>query len=198
MKISNTLGAGGPSLLIGTLQHLTNVRIDHYTVVSMAGLASALGALGGVNVTLPAQATSNSVVFHAGVNHLTSATALDYTEQASLSEEGHALRQQALLRAILDKLAQENLLGDPASAFGILNAFTKALSVDSNFSNSQLQSLAMHLNLVGAGAGTFVTAPVQGHLRGPTSRQLWTAVRNDSVAAFARQHPAAVTAQAPN
>jgi LCP family protein required for cell wall assembly len=198
MQISNTLRAGGPSLLIGTLQHLTNVRIDHYTVVSMAGLASALGALGGVNVTLPAQAISNGVVFHAGVNHLTSATALDYTEQASLSEEGHALRQQALLRAILDKLAQENLLGDPASAFGILNAFTKALSVDSNFSNSQLQSLAMHLNLVGAGAGTFVTAPVQGHLRGPTSRRLWQAVRNDSVAAFARQHPAAVTAAAPN
>jgi len=197
--ISSSLGVGGPSLLIATVQRLTGVRIDHYSVVSVAGLASALGPLGGVDVTLPALVTSNGVAFHAGVNHLTSATALDYAEQASLSEEGHALRQQALLRAILDKLANEHLLSDPPSAFGILNAFTKALSVDSNLSNSQLQSLATHLNLVGASAGTFVTAPVQhSHLREPVSRQLWKAVRNDAVAAFARQHPATVTAAAPS
>ncbi len=197
--ISSSLGVGGPSLLIATVQRLTGVRIDHYSVVNVAGLASALGPLGGVDVVLPAPATSNGVAFHAGVNHLTSATALDYAEQASLSEEGHALRQQSLLRAILDKLANEHLLSDPPSAFGILNAFTKALSVDSNFTNSQLQSLAMRLNLLGAGAGTFVTAPVQhNHLREPVSSQLWKAIRNDAVAAFARQHPAAVTAAAPN
>src|SRR6266516_1974896 len=168
--MSSSLGIGGPSLLIATLQRLTGVRIDHYTVVNVAGLASALGPLGGVDVTLPARAVSNGVVFHAGVNHLTSATALDYAEQASLSEQGHALRQQALLRAILD----------------------------SNFSNSELQSLATHLNLVGASAGTFVTAPVHhNHLSEPVNSQLWNAIRNDAVAAFARQHPAAVTAAAP-
>ena len=198
MKISSTLRAGGPSLLIGTLENLTNVPIDHYSVVSEAGLASALGALGGVNVALPAATTSGGVAFHAGVNHLTSANALDYTEQPSLSEEGHALRQQALLRAILDKLAHDNLLADPASAFGILNAFTKALSVDSNFSNSQLQSLAMHLHLLGAGSGTFVTASVKGSQLTRSSHQLWQAIRNDNVAAYARQHPATVTPSAPN
>jgi len=198
-KISSALAFGGPSLLIATIQRLTGVRIDHYSVVDDAGLASALGPLGGVDVTLPASATSGGVTFHAGVNHLTSADALDYTEQASLSEEGHALRQQAMLRAVLDKLAHEHLLGDPVSAFGILNAFTKALSVDSNFSNAQLQSLAKHLNLLGPGAGTFVTAPVSnGRLRQPASRQLWKSIRNDAVAAFARQHPETVTPAAPS
>ncbi len=34
-------------------------------------------------------------------------------------------------------------------------------------------------------------------LREPVSSQLWKAIRNDAVAAFARQHPAAVTAAAP-
>ena len=198
-KISGALRLGGPSLLIATIQQLTGVRIDHYSVVNEAGLASALGPLGGVDVTLPAPATSNGVTFHAGVNHLTSADALDYTEQASLSEGGHALRQQAMLRAVLDKLAHEHLLGDPVSAFGILNAFTKALSVDSNFSNAQLRSLAKHLNLLGPGAGAFVTAPVSnGHLRQPASRQLWKSIRNDGVAAFARQHPETVTPAAPS
>ena len=137
-------------------------------------------------------------MFRAGVNHLTSANALNYTEQPSLSEQGHALRQQALLRAILRKLADLNLLGHPFSAFGILNAFTKALSVDSNFTNTQLRSLAGQLRLLGPGSGTFVTAPVtDGHLRGPVSRQLWTAIRHDEVAAFAKKYPGTVTPAAP-
>ena len=198
-KISGALRLGGPSLLIATIQQLTGVRIDHYSVVNEAGLASALGPLGGVDVTLPAAATSGRVRFHAGVNHLSSADALNYTEQPTLSEEGHALRQQALLRAVLDKLAHEHLLGDPVSAFGILNAFTKALSVDSNFTNGQLQSLAKHLNLLGPSSGAFVTAPVSNrHLIQPASRQLWKAIRHDAVAAFARQHPETVTPAAPS
>lgn len=198
MPISQSLRLGGPSLLIATVQRVTGVRIDHYTVVDDAGLAAALGPLGGVKVDIPDASTSDGVRFHAGVNDLTSATALDYTEEASLSEVGHAMRQETLLRAIVDKLATRHLLSDPVSAFGILNAFTGALSVDSDFSNSQLQSLAMHLNLLGAGSSTFITAPVQdGHLRGPLSRKLWNAVRNDAVAAFARQHPSTVTPAAP-
>ena len=196
--IYRSLAIGGPSLFIAAVQRLTGVRIDHYTVVDDAGLASTLRPLGGVDVTLPAPVTSNGVTFHAGVNHLTSANALDYTEQPTLSEQGHALRQQALLRAIVDKLAHKGLLHNPASDFGILNAFTRALSVDSNFSNSQLQSVAMHLNVVGSGSATFVTAPEHGtHLDRAVSSQLWNAVRNDKVSAFARQHPSAVTPSAP-
>ncbi len=197
-KISSSLAIGGPSLLIAAVQRLTGVPIDHYSVVDDAGLAEALRPLGGVDVTLPATVTSNGVTFRAGVDHLTSADALDYTEQPTLSEEGHALRQESMLRAVVDKLANENLLGDPPSAFRILNGFTKALSVDSNFSNSQLQSLATHLDLLGPGAGTFVTAPEQhGQLR-PVDGQLWNAIRNDKVAAFARQHPSDVTPAAPH
>ncbi len=199
MKIGNVLKFGGPSLLIGTVEQLTHVRIDHYSVVNFDGLAATLGPLGGVNVDIPDASTSNGHAFHVGINHLNGATALDYVREASLSEEGRVLRQQALLRAILDKLAKEHLLGDPTSALSVLNAFTKALSVDSNFSDSALQSLAAHLNLVGAGSGTFVTAPMRpAHLNGPISRQLWKAIRNDAVAAFARQYPSTVTTQAPN
>jgi LCP family protein required for cell wall assembly len=196
--ISRSLAIGGPSLLIATVQQLTGVAIDHYSVVDDAGLASALRPLGGVDVTLPATVTSGGVTFPAGVDHLTSADALAYTEQPSLSEEGHALRQEALFRGVLDKLASENLLGDPASAFRILDGFTKALSVDSNFSNSQLQSLATHLNVLGPGAGTFVTAPDQHGQLLPVDGQLWNAIRNDDVAAFAQQHPAVVDPAAPN
>jgi LCP family protein required for cell wall assembly len=208
IQLSRTLDIGGPSLLIRTVEHLSHVRIDHYSVVDFSGLESSLVPLGGVDVDIPDQSTSNGVTFHPGINHLTSATALDYLRETSLTEEERVLRQQAFLRAILDKIAAEHLLTHPMAGLSILNAFTKALSVDSDFTNSQLESLALHLHLLGGKSATFVTAPVHNRtftfrgqsatrLRVHISRKLWRAIRHDAVAAFARRYPFTVTPNAP-
>ena len=53
-ELWNALPLGGPSLLIRTVEHLTNVRVDHYLVVDFNKLAASLGPLGGVNVDVPA------------------------------------------------------------------------------------------------------------------------------------------------
>jgi LCP family protein required for cell wall assembly len=204
-EIENALKLGGPSLLIRTVEQLTNVRIDHYTVVNFAGLASALRPLGGVNVDLPAATSSNGVVFHAGVNHLTVKTALNYLRQNSLSEQGRVLRQQALLRAIVAKFATEDLLTNPLKDLSLLDAFIGALSVDSDFTNLGLETLAGQLHLLRAGSGTYVTAPTVTEapnntpvqLRVALTDKLWQAIRHDSVAAFAKQYPATLTPGAP-
>ncbi len=207
-QLWNALPLGGPSLLIRTVEKLTNVRIDHYTVVDFDGLASALSSLGGVNVLLPETTSSNGVVFHKGLNHLNGVTALDYVRQVSLTQDGRVLRQSAFLRAILVKLDRLHLLTNPTGDFSILNAFTKALSVDSNFTNAGLVSLATSLRLLGSHAGSFVSAPVQRRFRfrGQSAetlnhritRQLWQAIRHDAVAAFARRYPFTVTPIAPH
>ncbi len=80
--------------------------------------------------------------------------------------------------------------------------------MDSNLTNSGLESLALHLGKLGASDGVFVNAPVVGgsatlggdapvHLKPALSRKLWQAIRSDSVAAFAKQHPSIVTPVAP-
>jgi LCP family protein required for cell wall assembly len=206
-QLWHALPFGGPSLLIRTVEQLTDVRIDHYSVVDFGDLIATLGPLGGVDVTLPETTSSNGVVFHKGINHLNGITALAYVRQTSLSEEGRVLRQQALLRAIMQKLAQLHLITNPTGDFSVLDAFTKALSVDSNFTNSALEELALHLHLLGARSGTFVSAPVARTLtfEGQTaailnrhiSRKLWHAIRHDSVAAFALRYPFTVTPNAP-
>jgi hypothetical protein len=127
--------------------------------------------------------------------------------QVSLSQDGQVLRQQALLRAILQKLDRLHLLTSPAGGFSILNALTKALSVDSNFTNSGLVSLVTRLRLLGSPAATYVSAPVRRtfifdgqravSLNQGVSRRLWQAVRHDAVAAFARRYPSTVTPIAP-
>src|ERR1700729_3950121 len=58
MKIWATLALGGPSLLIRTVERLTNVRIDHYSVLDFPRVDKVVGALNGVKVDVPFPVTS--------------------------------------------------------------------------------------------------------------------------------------------
>src|SRR6266496_1323403 len=161
-QIENALVFGGPGLLIRTVQNLTNVRIDHYAVVDFHNLTNVVNTLGGVNVTLPRHASSYfGISFRPGINHLSGIAALAYVRQGSISEDQRVGRQQNLLRAILQKIAGQNLLRNPLRSYGIVHAFTSALSVASNFSTRQLTSLATSASSFRAGNGTFVTLPVR-------------------------------------
>ncbi len=207
-QIENALVLGGPALLIRTVEGVTGVRIDHYAVIDFQDLTHVVNVLGGLDVTLPRPVASYyGVTLHRGVNHLNGIAALAYVRQGSISEDERVRRQQNLLRVMLQKIAGQNLLGNPLRAYDVIRAFTGALSVDSSFSNRQLMSLATSARSLRPGSGAFVTAPARpaGTLGGQpaesfdpaVSAQLWQAIRTGSVAAFARQHPATVTSFAP-
>jgi LCP family protein required for cell wall assembly len=210
MQLWDTLKTGGPSLLVQTVQSVTGVPIDHYAALDFNHVASTINAIGGVSVTMPDQASSFGHVFHAGVNQLTGTTAVDYVRQPSLSETGRVLRQQSLLRAVLAKLYADDLLKHPVIMVRVLNSFKSMLTVDSNFSNSQIESLANQLGHLSPAAETFVTAPTEtdgsaatqaagpAATLAPESSQLWKAINRDSLAAFAQRYPATVTPAAPN
>jgi len=205
MQLWKTLSLGGPSLLIQTVEHLTHVRIDHYSVLDFDGATNVVGAMDGVGVTVPFAFTSGGVSFPAGLNHLTSSTVLPYVRQPGVSEIGRVLLEQNLIRAMLTKIAQGHLL---VTDVRVLHAVASALSVDSNFDNPQLESLAQRLSNLSGSDGVFVSAPtVDGsptsggvgpvHLNTSISNRLWQAIRHDSVAAFAQQYPFTVTPDAP-
>jgi LCP family protein required for cell wall assembly len=204
-ELQNALSIGGPSLLIATVQKLTNVPIDHYAVINFQGLSGAIKQLGGVDVRLPAPASSGTVFFPAGVNHLTTATMLAYVAQSSLTEEGRILRQQAVLRAFMSKFVTRNLISDPLKDLSLLDALSSALSVDSNFTNAGLLTLSGNLHLLRPSSSAFVAAPVKSsaaagiavQLNLSVAGKLWQAIRNDSVQAFAKKFPATVTPAAP-
>jgi LCP family protein required for cell wall assembly len=201
-QLEYALNIGGPSLLVQTVQSLTGVPINHYARIDFTHAAAMINALGGVTVTLPKTTKSSGPTFRAGVNQLNGTTAVDYTRQASLTEQQRVLRQQNLMRAMLTKMAQQHLLTNPVTAVRVLNAITSALTVDSNFSNSQIEKLATKLGTLGAGSSTFVTAPVKiargtVTLDGAAASQLWNAINHDSLAAFAKRYPSTVTPSTP-
>ena len=201
-EINNALALGGPTLLVRTVELLTHVQIEHYARIDFTHVANVVNVVGGVNVVLPETTSSFGHTFHIGVNHLNGITALYYARQTSLTQEGRVLRQQSLIRAVLHKLANRHLLTRPLTMVHVLNALIRMLTVDSNFTNSELERLATELGGLSSRAGTFVTAPThmyrgQVRLDRAISRRLWAAIRQDSIAAFARRYPFTVTPVAP-
>jgi LCP family protein required for cell wall assembly len=204
MEIGDTLAIGGPSLMIETLEQLTDVRINHYSAVDFAGLPDVVGAMNGVDVDVPYPTTSGGYTFHAGVNDLNAADALAYVRQPAVSEIGREELQENLIRAIMDKIAARRYF--VATNFRVLDAVVNAVSVDSDLSNAALRSLALRLGDLQGRDGTFVDAQVLGggspddqpvYLNNQLDRKLWQAIRDDSVAQFAQRYPFTVTPGAP-
>ncbi len=185
--IDSTLGYGGPSLLVTTVEQLTHVKIDHYARINFTRVSNLINAIGGANVTLLKETVNNGYTFHAGVNHLTGTTAVDYVRNPSVSPDSRVLLQQSLLRAILEKMANEHLLTNPLTAVRVVHALTAMLTVDSNFTNSEVEAFATRLDGLGGSAGTFVTAATQTvsggvQLNPSESDEFWTAIWPDSIA----------------
>ena len=214
-ELNNALTYGGGSLLGQTVEQLTHVQINHYASIDFTDIANLIDAIGGVDVTLPKEtvATVNVTLlnetvtkeytFHAGVNHLTGITAVYYVQQSSLTEGGRVLRQQNLIRAILDKISSQHLLTKPVTVYRVMHALVTMLTLDSNFTNPEAMKLAASLDHLSGSGGTFVTAPthtVSGevYLDSSESNELWAAIRHDSIAAFAAKYPASVTPGAPS
>jgi LCP family protein required for cell wall assembly len=200
-QLENAEKFGGPDLLVQTIENLTHVQINHFARLDFSHVDRVVNAMSGVDVTVPDVTSSFGHVFHLGVNHLNGIEALDYAREPALSEEGRVLRQQSLMRAVIRKIEFRHLLSNPLTAVRVLRALVSMLTVDSNFTTSEIEHLAREVRNL-TGATDYVTAPVhvragQVHLDGAISRQLWAAIRQDSISAFARRYPFTVTPAAP-
>ena len=202
MPLSKVMAVGGPSLLTRTLRDLTGVPINHYARIDFSHVASVVDALRGVSVTLPKTTVSFGHVFWRGANHIDGADAVKYARQPSLTETGRVLRQGSLMRSVLRRLSAVHFLTHPWTLTRVLNALTSMLTVDSTFTNSQILREATHLGGLTSSRSTFITAPTETVggsvvLNPAESRALWSAIKNGSLAWFARKYPCTVTPAAP-
>ena len=196
--IQNATRYGGASLLVRTVMQLTGVPINHFARVDFNQVVKLANTVGGITITTPKAFTAYGHKFTAGVNHLNGVTAVYYARDPAISEQTRVQRQQNLLRGAINRVVSGRLLSNPLSTINILNALTSALTVDSNFSNTELLTLVSSFRDVAKSNGTFLTAPttvVNGKavLNSALSRPLWSAVKNDSLSAFAKQHPSVMT-----
>ncbi|MFI6763663.1 LCP family protein [Micromonospora sp. NPDC050417] len=197
-----TVGAahavGGPPLLIRTVERLTSVRIDHFMVIDFDELATVVDVLGGVDLSVAADVTDrNGTRFRAGVNHLDAEQARAYLRQPDELPEGtldRAERQQNLLRALLTKAASTRFDVNPLENYRLLNAVTRAVSVDDRFTGDELRDVARSAALVEARNIWFLTALPPGDGEGAhpdvdRSAALWQAFHDGTIAQYMVERP---------
>ena len=204
-RLGETLALGGPSLMIDTVERLTGVRIEHYSRITLSGLAQVVGSMGCVDVNVPYPTTSFGIHFHAGVNCVTRVSALAYVRQVAVGQVTRTALQENLFRAVLHKIAARRYF--LATDWHVIDAVVHAVSVDSDLSNSQLEHLALSLGHLSSRDGVSVDVPTVGppdagfttpvFLQKGLADRLWRAIRDDSVAQLTQRYPSLVTPIAP-
>lgn len=198
-KINAAFSYGGPPLLIETIENLTKVRIDHFSILDFEGFKGMTDALGGVDVNIAQTVTDThrNVTWKAGRNHLNGEQALLFVRQRYNLPNGdfdRIKRQQAFLKAIMTKAANSGTLTNPFKLNKFLESATKAVTVDQSVSASSLRSLALSMRGIRPANVRFLTVPVKGtgmvkgqsmvFLDPARATPLYDALRTDTMSAY--------------
>ncbi|MFD7700518.1 LCP family protein [Streptomyces caelestis] len=158
---------GGPVCAVKTVESLTDVRMDHYVEIDFAGFARLVDALGGVTVTTEEDIDDDRshLTLDAGTHHLdgTDALALARTRYdiGDGSDLGRIGLQHQLVKALLEQVADEDLLSGPTRLYRIADTVTGSLTTDTGLDSlGELTRLAQSLRDLPADGVTTLTMPV--------------------------------------
>ena len=148
-----------------TVECLTDVKVDHVMAIDFGGFKEVTDALGGVD--LKVDKTIKSIhkphrVFKKGMMHMNGEQALDWVRQRYQFPRGDFDRvrhQQEFLKALMDKASSTGTITNPGKLNSFLTAVTAAVTVDENFS---LTDLAVELRDIRGENLTFLTSPNKG------------------------------------
>lgn len=206
-KINSAYSLGGPSLMIETVEQLTNVRIDHFAVTDFESFQAITDELGGVLITLRDDLVSRGdVVLSAGQHLMTGEEALLYVRQRQNLERGdfdRVQRQQAWMRAIFARMRNEQTLQNPTTSIPFLDAVTRSVAFDEGLTRAVMDDLIDRAQDLGSTDIAFFTVPIEGTgasadgqsivvLDRPALDELMTAVREDRVGDYLAANSAAV------
>ncbi len=164
-KVNAAFAWGELPLLVKTVECFTSVRIDHVAQIDFGGFKQVVDALGGVDMPIERDITSIHEPFRKftkGTMHLNGVEALDYVRQRKQFSDGDFARmrhQQLLLKVMLDKAASGQTLSNPIKFNNFVNAMTKAMKVDQQFS---LLDMALQFRGLRSEDLTFLTSPYSG------------------------------------
>jgi LCP family protein required for cell wall assembly len=164
-KINSAFAFGGLPLVIETVEGFTGVHVDHLALIDFGGFQQVTDALGGVDMQVDQTITSIHPpyrVFKKGLDHFDGAQALDYVRQRYQFPDGDITRekhQQQFLKDIMDKAASTGTLTNPGKLNGFLQAVTKSMTVDKDFS---LADMAWQFRSLRSSDLTFMTSPYSG------------------------------------
>jgi LCP family protein required for cell wall assembly len=154
----------GRQALIGAVEGLTGLTIDHYAEINLLGFYNLTKAIGGVDVCLraPAKEELSGIDLPAGPQTISGADALAFVRQRHglpQSDLSRIRRQQVFLAAVARKILAGGTLTDPNALAGLVDVAQKSVVIDSGW---DLLAFAQRASDLAAGNLEFLTIPTRG------------------------------------
>jgi LCP family protein required for cell wall assembly len=193
-QFNAAFAVGGPTCTVRTVEHLTNISIDHFVVVNFAGFKDMVNAVHGVTVCVPTEVNDDVGHIHLpeGTYKVNGNQALDYVRVrhdlgAPTGDIGRMKRQQAFISAMISKVYSAGTLANPVRLYKFLDAATSSLSTDAGFAHlKDLASLGHSIKGIGLDKIKFITVPNQPYPQdtnrlefAPEAANLWRKIRYD-------------------
>ncbi len=159
---------GGPALAKATVERLLGLKLDYYVIIDFPGFKQVIDLLGGVDVDVSTPLKDYyyseterlgdyyPCVFDVGTHHMNGSDALCYARSRNTSNDFDRIqRQQRIMYAVLDRVSQLSLLGDPSNVVNLWKRYKNAVKTDMN--DLQIPGFARLANGVGTGNLTFMS-----------------------------------------
>ncbi|WP_293786393.1 LCP family protein [uncultured Aeromicrobium sp.] len=204
-KINAAFSEFGPLGAISTVENLTGLRMDHLAIIDWEGFKDLSSAVGGVPVTIPNTFydPQQGIRWEAGEHVLEGEEALAYvrTRYGLLrGDYDRIARQQNFIRSLMGKMMENGITTNPVKLSNMVSAVAENLTIDEEWSTSDLRGLALSMRGITTDDVRFLTAPVGSEEDHPTwgsivhldqvkLAQLFDAMRSDQMDAYIAQHP---------
>ncbi|MBW9210449.1 LCP family protein [Mumia sp. zg.B53] len=206
-KINAAFADYGPSGAIATVENFTDLRLDHMVIMDWDGFQDMTAAVGGVRVYIPETFydSSQKVEWKKGWHNLKGKRALQYVRTRyglTDGDFGRIKRQQNFIRLLLKEMMSGTNVSNPISLQKTVESVAANLTIDENFTTSDITGLALALRGVSVDDVDFLTVPLGSpstrnldngmnvvNLDEEKGEELWRMVRNDKVKKYLRLNP---------
>ncbi len=189
----NSALSHGPACQVAAVHTLTGIPIDHFMLVDFGGVVRMSDAVGGVPVCVSDNVYDpySHLKLAKGTHTLKGVSALEFLRTrhgfGDGGDLGRTVGQHIYLSSMIRTLKDAGTLTDPGALYGLADAATKALTVDTGLDSiTRLLGLANDLNKVPTDRITFTTmqtVPDPNNadrlVIAPAARNLLDAITND-------------------
>ena len=148
MKINGVAQFYGQQALVGEVEQITGLKIDHVAEIQFNGLVSVVDALGGIELCYDQDISDpySGLEWSSGCHDADGTTALAFSRMRYADAQGdfgRAARQRQVISAVMRKALSARTLTDFAAVRSLAEASLSAVTVDEDASPMTLASMAL-------------------------------------------------------
>ncbi|MBT2368647.1 LCP family protein [Streptomyces sp. ISL-10] len=165
VKLNAAYAEGGPALTVRTVEHMTDVKIDHYLEIDFTSFMKTVDAVGGVEICTarPMKDSYTGLDLPVGTHKLNGGQALQYVRSRHVdgaADLGRMQRQQRFLAALVHRMTSSGVLLNPVKFRTVTSTMLDSVRADKGFGTEQMLALRRAMRGFTAASSEFTSVPV--------------------------------------